>query len=174
MCVNGKGAPTIAKVLEEKGILNPATYKTLKGSTRFASLQGTNHYKWKAVTVRKILTDMVYCGHMENGKYKVENYKTKRRVRVPNSEHIIVKNTHEAIISEETFETVQTVLNVRHYPAHHEHENLFKSILFCECGKRMAIAHKVRNNKKTHSINVQIMKIILMNVLNQILFNIIK
>ena len=144
----GKGAPTIAKVLEEKGILNPAAYKILKGSTRFAKLQGTNHYKWKAVTVRKILTDMVYCGHMENGKYKVENYKTKRRVKVLDSEHIIVKNTHEAIISEETFETVQTVLSARHYPAHHEHENLFKSILFCECGKRMAIAHKVRNNKK--------------------------
>jgi site-specific recombinases, DNA invertase pin homologs len=130
MCVNGKGAPTIAKVLEEKGILNPAAYKTLKGSTRFVKLQGTNHYKWKAVTVRKILTDMVYCGHMENGKYKVENYKTKRRVKVPDSEHIVVKNTHEAIISEETFETVQTVLSARHYPAHHEHENLFKTGLF--------------------------------------------
>ena len=35
MCVNEKGAPTIAKVLEEKGVLNPAAYKTLKGSTTF-------------------------------------------------------------------------------------------------------------------------------------------
>ena len=26
MCVNGKGAPTIAKVLEEKGIPNPTQY----------------------------------------------------------------------------------------------------------------------------------------------------
>ena len=39
LCVNGIGAPTIAKVSEEKGILNPAAYKTLKGSTRFAKLQ---------------------------------------------------------------------------------------------------------------------------------------
>ena len=73
-----------------------------------------------------------------------------KKVKVPDSEHIVVKNTHEAIISEETFETVQTVLNARHYPAHHKHENLFKSILFCECGKRMVIAHKVRNNKKRY------------------------
>ena len=64
MCVNRKGAPTIAKVLEEKGILNPAAYKTLKCSTGFTKLQGPNHYKWKVVTVRKILTDMVYCGHI--------------------------------------------------------------------------------------------------------------
>ena len=33
MCVNGKGAPTIEKFLEEKGILKPAAYKNLKGST---------------------------------------------------------------------------------------------------------------------------------------------
>lgn len=115
MCANGKVVPTIAKFLVEKGILNPAAYKTLKGSTRFVKLQGTNHYKWKAVTVRKILTDMVYCGHMEKDKYKVENYKTKRRVKVSDSEHIVVKNTHVAIISKETFKTVQTVLNARHY-----------------------------------------------------------
>jgi hypothetical protein len=42
-------------------------------------------------TVNAILTDMVYCGHMENHKYEVSNYKTKKLVRVPDSEHIIVK-----------------------------------------------------------------------------------
>lgn len=84
---------------------------------------------------------------MENHKYQVENYKTKKLVRVPDSEHLIVKNTHEAIINEADFNTVQTVIKKRQYPAHHEHENLFKSILFCTCGKRMAIAHKVRKYK---------------------------
>ena len=146
LCKEGNGAPYIAKYLEEKQILNPAAYKSLKGDTRFDRYKD-EPYKWKAVTVRKILTDMVYLGHMENGKYKVENYKTKKLVRVPDEEHIIVKNTHEAIISEEDFYTVQTVMKKRHYPAHHQHENLFKSILFCTCGKRMAIAHKVRKNK---------------------------
>ncbi len=79
---------------------------------------------------------MACCGHMENGKYKIENYKTKRRVKVPDNEHIVVKNTHEAIISVETFETIQTVLRARHYPAHHEHENLFKSILLLNVAKK--------------------------------------
>ena len=68
---------------------------------------------------------------MENHKYQVENYKTKKLVRVPDSEHIIVKNTHEVIISEADFKTVQTVIKKRHYPARHEHENLFKEdVLF--------------------------------------------
>ena len=146
LCKEGNGAPYIAKYLEDRQILNPAAYKSLKGDTRFDRYKD-EPYKWKAVTVRKILTDIVYIGHMENHKYQVENYKTKKCVRVPDSEHIIVHNTHEAIISEEDFNTVQTVIKKRHYPAHHQHENLFKSILFCQCGKRMAIAHKVRKNK---------------------------
>lgn len=49
MCVIGKGAPTIENVLEEQRIFNPTAYKTLKGSTRFAKLQGTNHCKCKVV-----------------------------------------------------------------------------------------------------------------------------
>ena len=143
----GNGAPFIAKYLEEHQILSPSAYKSLKGDTRFDRYKD-EPYKWKAVTVRKILTDIVYCGHMENHKYEVKNYKTKKCTKVPDSEHIIVKNTHEAIISEADFHTVQTVMAKRHYPAHHEHENLFKSILFCTCGKRMAIAHKIRKNKR--------------------------
>ena len=143
----GNGEPFIAKYLEEHQILSPSAYKSLKGDTHFDRYKD-EPYKWKAVTVRKILTDIVYCGHMENHKYEVKNYKTKKCTKVPDSEHIIVKNTHEAIISEADFHTVQTVMAKRHYPAHHEHENLFKSILFCTCGKRMAIAHKVRKNKR--------------------------
>lgn len=147
LCVKGKGTQLIANELEERRILNPSAYKTLNGSTRFSRLKESNPYKWKSETVRKILTDKVYCGHMENGKYRVENYKTKRRVRVPDDEHIIVMNTHEAIITESMFESAKTVLEARHYPARHEHENLFKSIIFCQCGKRMLISHKIRNGK---------------------------
>jgi len=143
----GNGAPFIAKYLEEHKILSPSAYKSLKGDTRFDRYKD-EPYKWKAVTIRKILTDIVYCGHMENHKYEVKNYKTKKCTKVPDDEHIIVKNTHEAIISDEDFKTIQTVMAKRHYPTHHEHENIFKSILFCECGKRMAIAHKVRKNKR--------------------------
>ena len=146
MCVNGKGAPTIAKVLEERRILNPAAYKTLKGSTRFAKLQGTNHYKWKAVTVRKILTDMVYCGHMENGKYKVKNYKTKKRTKVPEQERIIVKDTHEPIISRDDFEKVQLMISNRKCETRYEVPNLFKSIVKCKkCGRTLTFCYNKRN-----------------------------
>lgn len=61
LCKEGNGAPYIAKYLENKQILNPAAYKSLKGDTRFDRYKD-EPYKWKAVTVRKILTDIVYIG----------------------------------------------------------------------------------------------------------------
>lgn len=98
----------IAAILKKEQVLKPACYKLLKGDTRFRQFSD-NEFDWKFVTVRKILTDMVYIGDMENGKYTVENYKTKKRVKTPIEKHIIVPNTHEAIISREKFKTVQEV-----------------------------------------------------------------
>ena len=84
---------------------------------------------------------------MENHKYEVSNYKTKKLVKVPDSEHIIVKNTHEAIISEEDFEIVNNMIKSRISPRIHESENLFKSIVYCEhCGNRMVLTHQTRNS----------------------------
>ena len=59
LCKEGNGAPYIAKYLEDNKILNPAAYKALKGDTSFNRFKEES-YKWKDVTVRKILTDIVY------------------------------------------------------------------------------------------------------------------
>ena len=54
---------------------------------------------------------------MENHKYEVKNYKTKKRTRVPKEEHIIVQNTHEAIISRNDFNKVQDLIKGRQSPS---------------------------------------------------------
>ena len=140
----GLGTYRIAKILNEEGVITPSRYKFLKGDTRFARFNNTI---WRTETVKAILTDMVYCGHMENHKCEVSNYKTKKIVRVPDSEHIIVKNTHEAIISEEGFEIVNNMIKSRISPRKYESENLFKSIVYCaHCGNRMVLTHQTRNS----------------------------
>lgn len=140
----GLGTYRIAKLLNEEGVITPSRYKFLKGDTRFARF---NNSVWRTETVNAILTDMVYCGHMENHKYEVSNYKTKKLVRVPDNEHIIVRNTHEAIISEEDFEIVNNMIKSRISPRIYESENLFKSIVYCaHCGNRMVLTHQTRNS----------------------------
>ena len=145
LALEGHGCPKIARILTERGIVTPGYYKSLKGDTRF------NRFKkdgWTYVTVRKILSDIVYLGHIESSRYEVINYKTKKRVKVPQDRHIICKDRHEPIISESDFEFVQSILNSRVHPwKHDEHENLFKGIVFCKhCGNRMALVHQRRNN----------------------------
>jgi hypothetical protein len=71
------------------------------------------------------------------------NYKTKKIVRVPKEKRIVVKNTHEAIVSREDFERVQELILARHRPQIHRTDNIFRGLVFCAaCGKRMSLAHQ--------------------------------
>jgi hypothetical protein len=154
LALEGKGRYAIAKALTEQNVLIPSALKTAQG------LKGFAHYRkggneafdtvWKYSTVGCILSDQVYVGDMVNRKYEVLNYKTKKLVRVPQDKHIIVKNTHEPIISREDFERVHELILARHRPQLHQTDNIFRGIVFCAaCGKRMSIAHQsIKRNGK--------------------------
>jgi hypothetical protein len=80
---------------------------------------------------------------MVNRKYEVLNYKTKKLVRVPKEKHIVVKDTHEPIVSCDDFARVHELILARHRPQIHATDNIFRGLLFCAaCGKRMSIAHQ--------------------------------
>jgi hypothetical protein len=131
----------------EQRFINPSAYKAKNGDTRFSrynkNQDPTRQFEWCHNTIAAILKDRVYVGDMENRKYEVANYKTKERVRVPKEQHIVVENTHEAIISRKDYEQVNAMISARYTPSAYTHENLFRSILFCtECGHRLTLAHK--------------------------------
>lgn len=62
---------------------------------------------WGAGTIRKILTNSVYLGHMVQGKEQKISFKSPKTVEVPKQHWVVVKNTHEPIISEKIFHKVQ-------------------------------------------------------------------
>ncbi len=131
LALQGHGCPKIASILTDKGIYTPGYYKRIKGDIRFERF---NNKGWTYVIVRKILKetsffcDVVYLGHTESSKYEVINYKTKKCVPVPKERHIIVKNTHEAIISESEYEAVNNMIASRTHPWIHIHENKFNKL----------------------------------------------
>lgn len=140
----GKGIKLIGKALTEMRILIPSAYKASKNDTRFAWFNKDRNenfnYTWCFSTVQQIMKDMVYVGDMENHKYEVPNYKTKKIVRVPKEKRIVVRNTHEPIISRDDYNLVQELIKARHTPPKHNYDNIFRSILFCsECGKRLTL-----------------------------------
>jgi len=142
LAMTGLGVIHITKQLRERRIMSPGYYKAKQGDTRFYRwvLYKPEH-QWGVTTVQKIVRDRVYVGDMVNRKYETKNYKTKKRTPVPRDQRIVVENTHKAIIDRYTFNRVQDLIDCRHRVKKHDHENLFKRILFCdECGYRLHMA----------------------------------
>ena len=108
--LGGMGVLAIARRLNELGIPSPASYKREKGMAYQNSKSKEKESFWQDRTVRRILTNQIYCGDLVQGKNRVLNYKVQRCRQVPEKEWMIVKNTHEAVIEREMFEKVQDLM----------------------------------------------------------------
>ena len=84
----------------------------------------------------------MYLGELVQFKRRKINYKSKRRITVPEEERYICKGTHEAIIDEESFNAVQNILKKNKSFKGTKHDYLFKGLLFCsECGARLNVTY---------------------------------
>lgn len=101
----GERATEINRRLNDMGVLPPSRYKQAKGQIVNEKLVGREH--WNHRVVRAMLSDPVYVGDMAQGRSETVNHVEKR---VPREQWTVVHNTHEPIVSRETFETVQRVM----------------------------------------------------------------
>ena len=118
----------IAVILNQEGVLSPSMYKKSKGVTnRDWTGLNTKAY-WCDVVVRTILTDERYTGKMISRKSKQPLGSTKR-IYFEKDQYYIVDNTHEAIISQELFDSVQLLIRNRAKKEHNK--KLFTGLLRC-------------------------------------------
>lgn len=69
---------------------------------------------------------------------------------VPEERRITIPNAHEAIITQEQFDTVQQIRSQRRCVANEGRFNLFRGKLFCECcGHPLTISRKQLKNRTT-------------------------
>lgn len=135
--LEGNGLTRIAQILTKDGILVPGESRDI-GKTRRTALYSS----WKQTTIRRILDNRVYLGELVQFKRRKINYKSKRRITVPEEERYICKGTHEAIIDEESFNAVQNILKKNKSFKGTKHDYLFKGLLFCsECGARLNVTY---------------------------------
>lgn len=116
--IEGYSCKRIADFLNEIGIPSPCEYKKSAGSNYVCAFKEKVQSLWGAVTVRRILTNRIYLGYLEQGKTGTPNYKIKTVRRKAQEDWIVVKGAHEAIISEETFLVVQKLLERDTLTAH--------------------------------------------------------
>lgn len=137
--IAGMAVSAIAEQLNELGILSPKEYKKSLGLKYNGGFQGTGKSLWGNASVKRILTNEVYLGHLQQGKSQKINYKVKKSVEKPREEWVCVENTHEALISEDDFQIVQNLLksDSRMGPKM-DKSGLFAGLLFCgDCGEQM-------------------------------------
>lgn len=101
--LSGLSCKKIAEQLTLENIPTPSQEKQKRGQ----DLGREVCKKWGAGTVRKILKNPVYIGHMVQGREQKVSYKSKKTIELPKESWIVVKNTHEPILSEKTFEKIQ-------------------------------------------------------------------
>lgn len=99
---------------------------------------------WRAYHVRFILQNPAYAGHMAQGKVKESLSDGIPLKKTAREDWVIVKNTHEGIIDQETFDRVQELVEQRRQESrkirgkYETTENILKGFLICEdCGTKM-------------------------------------
>ena len=141
LCAAGKGPNQIARILTREQVLNPTNQYYQATGAACTNLDTTRPYTWSGKTVANILENKVYIGHTLSMKKTTLSYKNKKQIQKPESEQILVENTHEPLISMEVWEIVQNVReHKRRPPKHMEEPNLFSGLVYCaDCGKYMVL-----------------------------------
>lgn len=129
----------IADRLNEMGILSPLEYKKAMGSNYSTGFQIKPQTVWTAPAIRRILTNEIYTGVLEQGKRSTLNHRIRKQTHKDKKDWIRVENTHEPIISREQFDLVSSLLlrDTRIAPTK-KTVHLFSGILCCAgCGQNM-------------------------------------
>lgn len=138
---NGLGISRIAKKLNTSRIPNPLCYKQQNGEkiNPNPENQTVKRHLWSPSTVSSILHNQTYIGCLVQGKYRKANYKSKKLLRVPQSDWIIVPNCHESIIDPAAWNAVQKKLFSKHrVSAGKQHRHLLAGKVYCgECGSKL-------------------------------------
>ena len=137
--LEGISPQDIADALNKLGILSPMEYKRSRGMKYTTSFKTSAKAAWSAGTVIRILKNPIYTGVLIQGKETTPSYKVHKRIAKAKSEWTVIEDSHEAIISEIDFDSVQKVLkcDTRRSPDD-KAVGLFSGMLFCgDCGASM-------------------------------------
>ena len=116
LAANGMGVTAIVRYLNEKDISTPIRYAKTNG---LAGNYVDGDGNWNSRTVKYILTNRTYTGMLIQGKEKRA-----------------VKGTHEALVDEGTFESIQKSFQARAFnivPKGQSVENILKGKVVCRC-----------------------------------------
>lgn len=134
--LDGYGVITIANILTKDNIPTPMKYQYDKI---------VKYPEWSGESVRMLLNHQEYVGDTLNFKTYKMSYKSKKIIRRPKEEFVVFPNTHEPIVSRETFELAQKMMKQsthRNVPGKGI-PSLFSGLPRCtNCGSNLVVTRK--------------------------------
>lgn len=152
--LQGLGCQAICRKLTERNIPSPGKYRYAKGlvkDERWAKVP------WRVVTIKGILRNEVYLGHMVQGRKRQSLFHGETQTFVPKEKWIVVRDTHEPIIDRNTFDAVQRLnrqkseeyrSSLKRFSEVANTENILKGLVYCgDCGTKLVRYKNVRENR---------------------------
>ena len=151
MVIEGKGVTAIADILTAEKVLIPSAYAKIHCPENNHSKGFTNPYLWSATAVSYILEKQEYMGHTVLGKTISVSYKTKKRRKAEPDELMIFKNTHPAIVDEETWHLAQKLRKTVRKPSYDRPPHPLTGLVYCaDCGHKMTHRQPSPTKKKKY------------------------
>ena len=152
----GYGYKAIAKRLRDEGIQNPNAYTNRVDPTFHRSNYWRKPHDWHPSSIKTILNNMVYLGHIVNFRRKVKAFKDKQVVRTAPEDWVVVENCHEAIITKRIWDAAQENLKKRKRTGKSGSIQIFAGLAKCaDCGYSMAYRTNPRPSYKCSLNNVK-------------------
>lgn len=147
----GNGAGRITKQLIREKIPTPAWLNFTRYGTFAHIFEGkpeSKRYEWTIAQVKTILKNEVYIGNSVHNRQSTVSFKSKKKVRKPESEWFRVENTHEPIIDKEVFYRVQEQIKSRRRQTKNQTTQIFAGLVKCaDCGWSMRYGTNNANSK---------------------------
>jgi len=138
--IEGMGQKQIAYKLRDMTVPSPTALSERRGDGFWPSNKRSTVINWNQMTIRSMLANPVYAGHIVRCRYTTPSYKDKRRVVLPEDEWIVTEDVHEALVSKETFDLAQKALRIKRRPDRNGERNMFQGLLICsDCGMHLSI-----------------------------------
>lgn len=136
--ISGKTLTKIAEELTAEKVLTPNAHWQSIGAKVSRGAHNADPYKWSIPTVIAILKKEEYMGWKVLNKTGTDSYKSKKRQATPENK-LIFKDSHPAIVDEETWNIVQRLRGTKRRTYKLDGEaNPLTGVLYCaDCGAKM-------------------------------------
>lgn len=138
MALSGMSCRQIAAQLNGEGVPTPATYAGLPVPN-----PGPYTGLWSSERISDMLQNETYIGNMVQGRSVKISYKSKKCRKQSRENWVVVKDTHDPVIDDDTFRKVQMLVNSRKHTRSRTYDYLLKGLVFChECGYPLSVVNR--------------------------------